>query len=224
MPSAVLYDYQEPYYWYASDPYWDESYWDDTAHDTGGGDNTWNPDYTPPPECYPNSQKRCLTDLTVRDKDSINLALNNHLRTPFMIPDTAMRARCVEMRTMSNETMALNPPVVFRGAYNSTVPGTDPAEYDHDELVQQGKMHIDPWLFDSATVSEFWRAQLAIAVLHGVLHLHNHTHTRGAPDAFFLPGDSARYGAQYNKAWFSDLNHTRDPWNWNSCVHHANLP
>src|SRR3982750_684133 len=43
------------------------------------------------------------------------------------------------------------------------------------------------------------------------------------PDTFFLPGDSARYGAQYNKPWFSDLNHTRDAWNWNSCVEYPPL-
>jgi hypothetical protein len=61
--------------------------------------------------------------------------------------------------------------VVFRGAYNTGVPGqAGTGEWHYAAAGPRPYIHIEPWLLDSALSSPDWKAQLANSVLHEVAH------------------------------------------------------
>jgi hypothetical protein len=209
--------YASPTTWYSggSGGWWDDG-WDGSTYDSGGGPM---PDFTPPPNCYPNKDTLCLTRLRAADTVLIMNALNVGLNALWYIPDTAVRRRCSEMKQVMDTMLAMNFEMVFRGAYNTAEPGTK--GYHHGATSEGYKVHIDPWLLDSAaTGNPTWVAQLASTLLHEAAHLiEGASHPEGELGYYFYQGDTngLLYGYQYYTNYFKDVNY-KGAYNINTCI------
>lgn len=207
---ATVYLYASADSWYSyGGGYLGNDDWDGSSYDCGqacDGGEPYNEDLTPPQSCFPNTDTLCLTDLQKSDSLVIEDVIAKLLTPLSSITDSTLRSHCEQMANMFAAAYEFDPPQVYRGAYNTGLPG-DP-DMHYEGVTNLTQIHFDPWLLDSAaTGSPKWRSELANSALHGAAHVMQKDHPL-ANEPWFL---SQRFGPQYLSDYFADLNWNPDP-------------
>lgn len=201
---STVYIYATSQGWYGGGGYTESGDWDGSSYDCGqacGGEEPYNPDLTPPENCFPKSDTLCLTKLMKADSLVIEDVISTLLTPLSSIPDSTLRSHCEQMANMFAAAYEYNPPQVYRGKYNTGLPGDRDMHYE--EVTNLTQIHFDPWLLDSAaTGSPKWRSELANSALHGAAHVMGKGHPLPT-EPWYL---SQRFGPQYISDYFVDLN------------------